>query len=366
MKKQLRAFMIAASIITIGSCGADTSFNQLFTQDGSDERLDAMLAQGRALYDEGKFDEASEILTEATEKFPLSEEAAILSSYTELGAAGLSLFDVLKVVALQPKDIESLEEGKVKECASLTDIIATGGNRGKLDCMLGLELNSDVFEGQDLETVRTTNPVLVAVTKVVNNLCGFYDDPTATSTGQRVDGFARHDCTTKAVKGDASSRGTFVWALAHLFEATVLNIQSTYLEQQAQGLGTATDNIATAMSTLGNIVSATSTTANFANEALYDLTAATNSLSIVLGSDSDLGALNDATANLRTAIDSSFGTGTEKGSVVNKIDTAIVARKDEINGSALSAEEKAEFCQGYEDLGGDTNNFPADITITCP
>ena len=104
--KRIRAFLIVGVILVLGSCGADSSFNQLFTQDGSDERLDVLYEKGRILYNQGDYKEAAEALALATEKYPASQKVAILSSFAELGAVGLSLFDIVKVVTYGEKDIE--------------------------------------------------------------------------------------------------------------------------------------------------------------------------------------------------------------------------------------------------------------------
>jgi hypothetical protein len=363
--KRIRALLTAGAIFVLGSCGADTNFNQLFTQDGSDEMLSALLDEGRILYNQGKYSEAATVLADATEKYPYSEDAGILSSYAELGAAGLSLFDIIKVITYQEDDIADETNAKIAECAALTEIIATNGERGKLDCMLGIEPGEDVFEGGDLDALRASNPVLSAVSKVVTNLCGFYPEPTS-SNDLRQDGWSRHDCASKGLKADPNGRGVLVWALAHLFEATVLNIQTTYLETQATSLGTAADgaSLSSALSVLGTVVNATSDTASFIDEAIYNLDTVVTSLSDILPGDSDLGALEEAQVKLREGVQTSFGGGSEsgpetQGSVVNKVDNAITGNVADIQ--AFTPEETAEFCQGYQDVGGDIASLGAKI-----
>ena len=84
--------------------------------------------------------------------------------------------------------------------------------------MLGLDPDEDFFDGKDITELRKSKPVLLAITKVVNNMCGFFPVPVNGQDGLRQSDWARHDCTQKAEleDGDIRNKGKIVWALAHL------------------------------------------------------------------------------------------------------------------------------------------------------
>lgn len=363
MRQKVRALFTAVSILLIASCGADSSFNQLFTLDSSSERLDAMIAEGKAFYDDGEYDKAVEVFDEALETYPSSEEAAVLGSYSLLGSVGLGFFDIVKVMTLSGDDLDSEQDAKIKECASLTDLIATNGQSGKIDCLMGIDSDEDVFGDQSLEEIRVSNPTLAAIASIVENLCPFF----ASDSLERISGDSadytdtRHQCGEKVTEGESSNlRGSLVWSLAHLFEAAILNIQAARLEESAENLSTSTTSITEALSAIGNVINQGSDSASFIDEAISDLDTVTGTLGSILGEDSEIGSLSDAADNLKDAVSQAFGdkqqAGNQQGDVTQKINQSIVARETELD--SLTEEETTEFCEGYLKTTGSLDSLP--------
>ena len=304
-------------------------------------------------------------------KYPQSQEAAILNSYATLGSVGLGLFDVIKVLVLDEDSAKDEEDAKIKECASFTNVIATDGTAGKLDCLLGLDIsNPDIFDGLSVDDFRASNEVLKAVTKVVGNLCGFFPAPTdANASGARLFDYTRHSCTEKKVKNTNNARAVFVWALAHLFEATLLNIQSLYLEAQADALDGSTDveSLTSKLSELGTVIGGSSGEGSFLTEALNDLTTVTNSIALIAGTKTEItNPIREATERIQNVSTRAFGGGTstdssDEGEVLTKVNEAISEKvaADASELQSLEGEEKTDLCEGYEGLGGEQSELEA-------
>ena len=360
MRQKISILFIAISFGVIGACGADSTITQLFTLDGSKDRLDARIAEARALYDNGEYSASVKLFDSILQDYPNSETAAIIGSYAALADVGLGFFDIVRVVALSEEDVQKEDNAAIKQCAALSNIIATNGQQGKLDCLLGIEPGDDIFNGQTVNEARISNTTLAAMNKIISNLCRFFEAPENENDNstERYFSDSRHNCGDKVNSGDSNGRGSLVWALAHLFEATIFNIQASYLETSAENLVQDSD-ISSAMSALGSILGEAAGQTSFATEAVSDLSTAVNALAKALGSDTQLSALTEATTRLNQSIEKAFGNKnnpSQPGQVEQKIDQSIIARKDDINN--LSGDDATEFCEGYEGATGNTNLPP--------
>lgn len=356
MKFHLRAFCATLAILLLSSCSADTSLNQLFTQDGSQDRHDARLAEGRALYDEGEYEKAKEVLTGLVEDYPDSQAAVVLKSYAELGSVGLSFFDLLKLAILDAEDAQEDKSQIVRDCSIYENFISDGTSRGKLDCLLNVEPGTDIFKGKTLEQVRQENNILAAVDRIIATMCGFFDAPSNGVNTQRIATNPRHNCAKKA-NVNVNGKGTLIWAFAHLFEATILNVQLEYIQSQIDELNASNPTPSAIASNVGAVANGSIV----AREALNDLKAVSNSLALVLGEDTDLEAIDSATSKLDEAVETAFGSPQDNttGEILNELDTVIADNATDLQ--TLDAEERADLCEGYEGLGGDVGDLASQI-----
>lgn len=364
MRNLILSFFIVPSFLM--ACGADTSFNLLLTGGGAKDSLSVMIDEARILYDQGDYKGSAQISAKAMSKYPNSGDAAIVSSYAVLGEVGLNLFDIIKILVLSEEEASKESNPKISECASKEEVIATNGQAGKIDCLLGLELGIDLFKDQSLEDFRESNDVLLAVGKVIGNLCGFFTDPSTDTSSPRLEDYSRHACVRKSISNEENAGGVFIWALAHLFEATVLSVQSTYLEDEASKLSSVNnaESLASTLGSIGKIVSAASTTTSFVSEAAFNLEAVEKALGVIVGTKSEIiNPIRKASEKIDTVVTASFGdretNSEETGSVIEKVDSAFTGMQDGIRN--LNAAKKKEFCEGYEGLGGQKGSLAEKI-----
>jgi len=360
----MKPWMIMLSAILLVSCGSSTSVNGiLFGKGSSADRYDALYDKARMEYDRGEYANAGLTLDSILNRYPASVDAAELRSYAYLGEAGLSFFDIVKVIALSASDAADLEDGKVKTCITKnTEAIS------KLSCMLDVDISSLSSTGKTIADIRASNPALVKINNAIKMLCPY------AASAIKVTGDARHTCTTiRGVNSTVGGKGVFMWALLHLLEGSALNQEVTRLQAVASSLSASASasNLASSIEILSKAVAATVTTTSGENI----ITALDNDLSAVANAIANLpGVPSSVSTSIKTIKEklAQAGTGTTSSStsgllatVTSKTKdvakTTIIAKASEIN--SATPEQKSQICSSYAAMGGST----ADLTgVNCP
>lgn len=358
----MKRLIMVGLMSILASCGASTSVNGLLFGGGKD-RFDALYDKARIQYDRGEYSAAGQTLDDILSKYPASVDAAELRAYTFLGEAGLSFFDIIKVISLSASDAAELQDGKVKTCITTkTDAVS------KLSCMLDVDVSTLASDGKTVAQMRESNPALIKINSAIKMLCPY------AASSLKVTSDTRHTCTSvRSISSNLGGKGVFMWALLHLLEGSALNQEVTRLQSVASSLSsvTSTSDLASSIATFSKAIAATVTTTSgdsIITALDNDLTAVSNAVAALPGMPSSVSQniktmkekLSQAgTGTTSTSTDGLLTTVTAKTKDVAK--TTIISKATEINNA--SPADKAQICASYQAMGGNV----ADLTgITCP
>lgn len=230
--KLSRSLQVALALTAISftqACGkGGFNFNEMFVSKAQQNAIDELMQEAQYEYDKGRYDEALSLTNRALEISPNSADPAVLKGYVFLSKAGLDAINLSK------KLIVSNEESK--KAPGATDPTApkksgdtTTDNFNVLKKILNLS-ESDYEQMGDATTLNDrvlyfpksasvaragTSATLSYLNDAVSTLCPLVP----ASSNPEDDRDTRHDCTKNPFFPQATGRGNFAWALAHLGEA---------------------------------------------------------------------------------------------------------------------------------------------------
>lgn len=240
------------------NCSAETNLNKVFVAQNEDEAVDYLLSKATLYFDKGDFTKAEGYINKAFELNPANEEVAIAKGYINLSQAGVGIFELSqKLISLSDDDTSLTESNALflaaESSSSTTEFLEKLGtlitDQTEIEKLKGTEVEGvGLFSGLDysppLSSIESRLQGVTVVDKsnaAINVVCGFVNDD-AKILGLTEDEVAdpRHStdvCPQALTPAKNNAKVHFIWALAHLMEATAFNLVVlpvlTTLESQA-------------------------------------------------------------------------------------------------------------------------------------
>lgn len=214
-------------VIILSSCSEKLNINALFVTSKHKQRFEYLMEHAQLSYDRGKYSDAKTFVDKARELAPNNEDAAILSGYVELGLAGLSTFDIAKAMIKSGKDSTALAESS--GASTLFKLISGIMNVSDDDYRNLGEVDDgstkELFEGIDLIIPVSVTEArdgrlkqMTALNDAIMSVCRFVDPSAKLEEDPRHSSAA---CESTEEEGSKNVLASFLWAFAHLGEASI-------------------------------------------------------------------------------------------------------------------------------------------------
>ena len=361
------------------ACSGDTNLNQFFVSQAQQDSLDIAFARAEYQFDQGELDDALENIEKAYAINPENDKVATLYGYILLALAGIDPFQMTEALMDQGSASEAGLNLNEDNAAGTLDGLSFIVDVTEADLQKLGEVNTssdfpdmDVIHPSSAPEARTAGVTqLQYVNKAIDVICPFIGE------GLKIAGDPRHGADTCPVSDRGitlGSKGSFLWAFAHLTDALTFNKVLNYstgaatpnVQKRSATASQATGTPATYLSLIAQVTTDIDAIFDVAdansqlNAVLNGLTATSEAFSAMAGIPESLsGSISTAVSSLRNgaggAGESSVLKGQMNAGVSSQMSQSIQQMSD---AGDLSGQELTDACADLESISGGQQQLP--------